>query len=467
MTGLTGCMTAGEDYERPTETAAGPMDKWEQQVNEAISTQPLDPKVLASWWETLGDDGLTSLIERAAQANLDLRQAQAQLREARAQRKIAEAEGAPQVGLSAGAGRTGSGDGSSSGLYSAGIDASWELDLFGRVQRAQEAAEADLQASEEARRDVLVSVLAEVALNYIDLRTLQQRKALVQENLKIQEESLGIAIAQVELGEANPLDIDLARSNVETTRASIPTLDQAIEQSLNRLAVLIGKNPGEIDEEFAQVQSLPVPPVTIAVGVPAEVLRRRPDVRQSERQLAAQSARVGVAIAELYPQFTLGGTIGLESPSMSNLFNSASQLFSLGPRVQWTLYDGGRLREQIEVQDARQEQALITYEKTILISLEDVENAITAYTQEQIRYRSLVIASESATQAAAIAEARYQAGEIDFLSTLDAQRTRLDAQDAQAQSEGLIVGNAVRLYKSLGGGWDTEAADESVDDSDR
>ncbi|MEO1235245.1 MAG: efflux transporter outer membrane subunit [Planctomycetota bacterium] len=451
---LNGC-TVGEDYVPPATTQAGPLDEWEARVDASVVRQPLDPEVLASWWTTLDDAKLTDLIGRATDANLDLRAASAQLRQARAERKIAAAEGAPQIGLSAGA-QSSRQNRDTTSLYSAGLDASWELDLFGRIARGVEAAEAELQATEENRRDVLVSVLAEVAVNYAELRTLQQQRLVTQSNLELQQESLRIAEAQERLGEASPLDVDRARANVETTRAVLPTLEQQIEQVLNRLAVLVGENPGVLDTYLGEPEALPVPPVTVAVGVPAEVLRRRPDVRRAERQLAAQSARVGVALAELYPKFTLNGTIGLQAPSTSSLFDAANLVFSVGPRAQWTIYDGGRLRQQVEVQDALQEQALVEYERSILTALEDVENAVTAYVQEQIRYVSLQSAEASAARAADAARARYEAGETDFLAVLDAQRTLLDSQDALAQSEGLIVGNLIRLYKSLGGGWSPE-----------
>ena len=462
---LGACATVGEDYVTPPQPQAGPAEAWSSQeewdgrLDGAISDADLDPKVLARWWTVLDDATLTSLIERASSANLDLRTATARLRQARAQRKIAGAAAGPTAGTSGAATRQET-DAGTTDLFSVGVDASWELDLFGGKRRGIEAAEADLQAAEEARRDVLVSVLAEVALNYIDLRTFQRRKGLAEQNLKAQIEYRDIVLLQEQAGAANQLDVDRATSNVETTRSQIPSFDQQIRQIQNRLAVLVGQNPGTLDNELADENPLPVPSVRVAVGVPADVLRRRPDVRQAERQLAAETARVGVAIAELYPKFTLEGSIGLEALSLSNLFEAASRVFRIGSRVQYNLFDGGRARQQIEVQNAVQEEALVAYERAILTALEDVENAITAFTKEQLRHVSLQAASESATNAAKLAEARFEAGDTDFLSVLDAQRTRPGAQDELAQSEGQITTALVRLYKALGGGWNPEEARE-------
>ena len=217
--------------------------------------------------------------------------------------------------------------------------------------------------------------------------------------------------------------------------------------------MLIGEVPGAVTRELDSVQPLLTPSVRVAVGVPAEALRRRPDVRRAERQLAAETARIGVATAELYPKFTLTGTIGLESLSLSNLTDSESQTFGIGPSVRWNLFDGGRTRQKIEIQNAVQEQAMVRYEASVLAALEDVENAITAFTQEQIRYRSLNESAAAAKRAADIAKTRYDAGATNFLTVLDAQRTLLSAQDRRSASQGEIVSNLIRLYKSLGGGW--------------
>lgn len=448
------CGTVGEDYVEP-EFESAEMTEWNGRLDGVLTAGDLDPEVLASWWTTLGDPELDALVARAATANLDLRTAGAQLRAARAQRGIGEAAQGPVAGARAGASTT-EVDAGSSELYSAGLDASWELDLFGGIERGIEAAQADLEAAEEARRDVLVSVLAEVALNYVELRTLQRRIELVETNLGLQEEGLAIVRAKYDAGAVTRLDLDRTIASLEGVRALVPSLRQQEDQVKNRLAVLLGQTPGALEEELRDYRPLALPGLEVAVGVPAEVLRRRPDVRRSERQLAAETARVGVAIADLYPKLSLTGTVGLESGATSSLFESAARLFTLGSRLQWNLFDRGRTRQQIEIQNARQEEALIGYERSILLALEDVQNAVTAFTQEQIRHRSLVTAEESATRAAALAQSRYASGDTDYLAVIDADRARLAAQDDLALSEGTILADLVRLYKALGGGWTPE-----------
>lgn len=445
---FTGCVVVGESYQRPESRAGNPVS-WNGRLDGVISDAELDPQILAEWWQTFNDEILNALMEQAVEANLDLRTAQAQLRRARAERNIAEAGFLPSVSIGGSAQRNTS-PGDTSNLYSGSLDASWELDVFGGIQRGVEAAEADLEAARELTRDVLVSVLAEVALNYAELRTLEKRLAIAEENFKFQRQYLGIVELQRRAGETNQLEVERANSAVETTRAILPTIEQQIRQTKNRLAVLVGKNPGAIDKSVASKQSLLIPPLKIAVGVPAEVLRRRPDVRKAERELAAQTARVGVAKADLYPKFALVGSIGLESLSPGGLISS------VGPRAKWTLFDGGRIREKIEVQSALQEQALVQYERAILTALEDVENAITALTHEQSRHSSLLASTKSAVLAAQMATSRYQSGDINFIDVLDAQRTRLSAEDALAVSEGTLNTNLIRLYKALGGGWKSE-----------
>ena len=315
--------------------------------------------------------------------------------------------------------------------------------------------EADLQATQEARRDVLVTVLSEVSLNYVELRTFQSQLAVATQNLSNQEETLEIVQAQFDAGGVTKLDLDRAVVNVSNTRSEIPRLTQNVVKAKNRLAVLLGQAPGSLNDELDKQQVLSKPSIEVAVGVPADTMRRRPDVRQAERQLAAETARIGVKTADLYPKFSLSGTIGLEALSSGSLLEAASKIFSLGSIVKLNLFDGGRIRKRIEVQNAVQEQAMINYEGRILTALEDVENAITAYTQEQIRYQSLDESAIAAQSAADIATARYESGATNFLTVLDAQRELLTAQDRRAASEGVILSNLIRLYKSLGGGWES------------
>ena len=457
---LAACRSVGEDYVPPPQAEDAPA-AWNGRLDGVITAEELDPQTLATWWTTLEDSTLTELVEGAIRANLDLRVAEAQLKQARAQRQVAASEGAPQIGTSGSGTRSGSssnpGPGGTGELYTAGLDASWELDVFGGISRAVEAADADLDASVEARRDVLVTITAEVALNYADLRAQERRLAFSEQNLALQKRSLGIVEMQLEEGAVSELDLNRAIGQVSTTEAAIPTLRQQIVASRNRIAVLLGRAPGSLDSVLARPTQMEVPSIRVAVGIPANVLRRRPDVRAAERQLAAATARTGVAIADLYPKFSLAGSIGLESLSLSSLFETASRAFSLGPRIQWSPFNGGRLRAQVDISEAVQEETLLRYEQSVLGALEEVENAITAYAEEQLRYKSLQEAEAATLVAAEMAQERFDLGASDFLPVLDAQRELLNAQDALAVSEGEIAGNLIRLYKALGGGWDPEA----------
>lgn len=455
-----GCNTVGDDYVAP-DLVVDSSSEWNGRFEGVITADDLDPALLATWWRSLGDPILNELITRAIAANLDIRTAASQLRQARSQRKIAAAAGAPQVGATGAGTRSGSsgsaGTGATGELFSAGIDASWELDVFGGIERGVQAADADLQAAEEARRDVLISIIAEVALNYVDLRALEAQRGIAAANLAIQESSLGVVRSKVERGASSRLDLTRAEAQAATTRSKLPVLDQQVQAVQNRLAVLLGQPPGALTDLSSSESMLAIPDIRIAVGVPAEVLRRRPDVRGAERRLAAEVARTGVAIAELYPRFSLGGSIGLESLSLSSLFDSASRAFNIGPRAQWVLFDGGRLRAQVGIQEEAQEQALIAYESAVLSALEDVENSIAAFASEQLSNQSLRVAAAASTEAARIAKLQMEAGATSFLPLLDAQRTQLVDQQALQASDAEILANLVRLYKALGGGWDPEA----------
>ncbi len=451
---LAGCAAVGPNYVPPDVEAP---QKWNAPLEKGLTSKSMDTLALASWWSTLDDPMLTSLIGKAIRGNLDLREAMARVREARARRGINRAELFPAVDATGSARLSRSSEEMGSGverdLYSAGFDSSWELDLFGGIRRSVEAAEADLEASEEDLHDVLVTLLAEVALNYVEVRTFQTRLLIAEANRDAQEETYNITRWRFEAGLATQLDVEQAKFNLEQTRSQIPSLQIGLEQALNRIAVLLGEHPGSLDEELEVHKLIPVTPLEVAVGVPADVLRQRPDVRRAERQLAAQTARVGVATAELYPKFTLSGSIGLEALSFGNLFSSKSRTYGIGTGFTWNIFRAGSIRQNIEVQDALQEQALIRYEATILTALEDVENALVAYADEQIRRQSLLEASEAAQRAVDLAQSQYSSGIIDFQVVLDAQRSLLSLQNQLAVSDGEVKSNLIRLYKALGGGW--------------
>jgi len=458
-----GCAKVGPDYVRPDI----PVYKdWNSQIKAGLSAEEMNPQTLAAWWTMLNDPKLSGLIERAAAGNLDLKKARARVREARARRGLARADLFPTLDATGKGSRSRSGNdtggGLTSDLYSVGFDAGWELDIFGGVRRSVEAAEASLQYSREDWRDVLVSLLAEVALNYIDARTYQARLAVAEGSLKAQTETFHLTQWRYQAGLSDDLAVQQARYNLENTRSQIPTLRTGLEEAMNRIAVLLGEQPGKIRGEVEKREPIPVTPLKVAIGVPADVLRRRPDVRKAERNLAAQTAKIGVAKGDLYPKFKLSGSIGLEALSLGNLFSAGNHTYSLGPSITLPIFDGGAIRQNIEIQSALQEQYLIAYEGAVLIALEEVENALVAFAEEQYRRQSLIGATQAAQQAVKLAQNKYQGGLTDFTSVLDAERSLLSFQDQLTQSEGTVTSNLIRLYKAAGGGWTSPSHHEKI-----
>ncbi len=451
---LTGCAAVGPKYVRPADTVAA---QWHSRPDSNLAFGETDPQSLAEWWTTLGDRELSGLVERAVKGNRDLRQAEARVREARARRGVSQASLLPTLDASGSASRSQSsnktGGGATRNMFQAGFDAGWELDLFGGTRRSLEASTADLQASQEDLHDVLVSLAAEVALNYTELRTYQTRLNVAEQNLAAQSETYQLARWRAQAGLSDELAVEQARYNLESTRSQIPTLQTGLEGALNRLSVLLGEQPGALHAELEQRGTIPVTPLSVAVGIPADMLRRRPDIRRAERQLAAQTARVGVAKADLYPKLSLSGSIGLEALTLDNLFTSGSRATSGSSLISWPIFRGGSIRKNIQVQSAIQEQYLAAYESSVLGAVEEVENALTAYAKEQNRRQSLSDAAAAAGKAADLARQEYEAGLTDFSSILEAQRSLLSFQDQLAQSDGAVTSDLISLYKALGGGW--------------
>ena len=450
---LSGC-AVGPDYVQVDPSAP---EEWHTQLQNDLTASRLNPETMANWWTTLNDQELSSLEERAVKGNLDLKEAIARVREARALRGISKSELFPTLDATASATKYRSSENSGTGdeneLYAAGFDAGWELDVFGGVRRSIEAAQANLEATHEDLHDVMVSLLAEVALNYIEVRTYQTRLTVTEANIKAQEETYELNSSRYKAGIIDELAVQQSLYNLEHTRSLIPNLQIGLEATKNRLAVLLGEKPGAIHQELADKRPIPELPVTVAVGVPAETLRHRPDIRRAERNLAAQTARIGVATADLYPKFRLLGSIGLESISTGDLLTSASRTWSFGSGVSWNIFDAGAIRQNIKVQSALQEQALIQYEAAVLSALEEVENVLTAYAKEQLRRESLIAAAAAAQTAYNLARDQYNAGLVDFSDVLSAQISLQYLQDELAQSDGAVISNLVRLYKALGGGW--------------
>ncbi|MDR9501825.1 MAG: efflux transporter outer membrane subunit [Desulfurivibrionaceae bacterium] len=450
---LTGCAAVGPDYQRPAPRTPA---KWHSELGSGLNAMEYREM---EWWAAFSDPLLQSLIEAALTNNLDSKEARARVREARARRGFSQAGQFPTLDASAAANRSkSSGSATTRNYYAVGFDAGWELDIFGGVRRAVEAAEAELDASREGLADVLVTLTAEVALNYLDVRTFQARLAVAHANLALQQQSLELTEFNQQAGVGDERAVAQARANLENSRAQLPGLRQGLGEAKNRLAVLTGRLPGSVHGLLAAQAAIPTVSSSVAVGIPAETLRRRPDVRRAERLVAAQTARIGVATADLYPKFRLLGSIGLESLKSSELFTSASETWRLGPTLAWNLFDAGAIRQNIEVHSAIQEQYLLAYEGAVLAALEEVENALTAYGHEQLRRQRLQAAVAAARQAEALAAQQYQAGLVDFVVVLDAQRSLLAFEDQLAVSAGTVSGNLIRLYKALGGGWGVPAA---------
>ena len=450
---LTGCMMAGPDY-RPVEPAAPAA--WNTEPAEGVIVGDAEMTTV-HWWRSLNDPQLSQLMERALQGNLDLATATLRIAEARARYGISRADLFPTLDTGATVSREQSSENVETGAvynyYRVGFDAAWELDLFGGVRRSVEAAKADIDLQQETFHAALVSLQAEVALNYLDLRTAQARLAALESNLAAQEETYQLNQSRYEAGLIDELAVQQASYNMEQTRSQIPPLQSAIEIAKNRLSILLGLAPGSLHQDLAALTPIPTLPPSVAIGIPAETLRQRPDVRQAERELARQTALVGVATAELYPKLRLSGTLGLESLSENSLFESASRAWGIGSVISWNIFDAGRIRNNIEVQSLLQEQALLNYRNVVLLAHEEVENALVAFAKEQLRRDALSRATDAARRANAIAQDKYEAGLVDFSNVLDAQRSLSSFEDQLAQSSGAVTANLVLLYKALGGDW--------------
>lgn len=456
---LGGC-AVGPDYTAPD--LQSPAQWRTEDASGLVQTQNATQQ-LSEWWKVLEDPQLDSLMERAVAGNLDLKEARARVRAARARLGISEADLYPTLdatgSLSSGKQSRNAGfDGKERDLYKAGFDAGWEIDVFGGTRRAVEAANADLDASEADLRDVYVSMLAEIASTYTDVRAYQTRLSVAQANLAEQMETFEIVESRYESGLSDALGVQQAKYSLESTRAEIPTLQARLDASINRLALLLGQQPDTLHAELSERRAIPVPPVSVAVGVPAEALRNRPDIRRAERTLAAKTAEVGVATADLYPKFRLIGSIGLESFAQSSLFETGSQVYSFGPGISWPIFRAGAIRRNIDVAEAVQEQYKYRYERTVLNALTEAQSAMTDYAKEQNRRDALEQATLAAREALALAQDRYLNGLIDFSDVLEARRSLLSYEDQLAVSRGAVVDSLIRIYKSMGGGWQTMEA---------
>jgi NodT family efflux transporter outer membrane factor (OMF) lipoprotein len=461
LIGATAGCAVGPDYHQPSASAPA---HWGEALAGGEKPVPAD---VTAWWRTFNDPELDSLIERAVRSNPDLRIARARLREARAQYGIASAALAPSADASGSDSRQEASHrepvlGSvplpkdvpfDNQVYQAGVDASWEIDIFGGRRREVEAAQAEVGVSDNDRRATLMVLLGDVARNYVDVRGYQRRLTIVEENLRAQSQGLSIVRDRYAHGLSTDLDVEESSALLAQTQAEVPLLVAAQQASIHRLGVLLGQEPAALLAELSARAPIPEAPGIVPVGLPSDLLLRRPDVLRAERQLAAATANVGVATSDLFPKFYLTGTAGFQSVNAGDWFSSPSSFWSIGPSVQWKIFDAGRVRAAIKVQDARQEEALANYERTVLRAFEEVENGLVSYADEQVRRRSLEKAVVSSQKSLDLANRLYTSGLTDFLRVLDAERSLYDAQDRLAQSEKAISGNLIALYESLGGGW--------------
>lgn len=449
VVGLAGCMAVGPDYVRRDPPVPS---KWN-----APTAGELRQDELAQWWRRFDDPILNQLIAEAFEQSLDTRSARLKLEEVRARADLADANVYPSLRGSLGATRSKAsakaGNGAVSNLFNAGFDAAWEVDVFGGLRRAREAAQADMGGAKADLHHVRVSLAAEVALNYWQVRAYQIRQAIAQKNLATQQETLEIAQWRQMAGLATALDVEQARSNWQQTQAALPALHTSIAKAEHRLSILTGQAPTALAANWPKLAALPLLPEGVAAGVPLDAMRQRPDIEAAERRVAAETARIGQEKAAGYPALTLNGTLGWKAATVGTLGAAGTSAGSLAASIAQTLFDAGRVRSRVRAQSAVQAQAQANYEKTVLAALEEVENALVSYADSRERQDHLHIAADAAQQAAQLARQRYESGLIDFQSVLDTERTRLSTEDglANAQLDGLTA--LVGLYKALGGGW--------------
>ncbi|HLG86097.1 MAG TPA: efflux transporter outer membrane subunit [Alphaproteobacteria bacterium] len=496
LLGIAGC-TVGPDFNPPT---ADTPPKWSgtgpkpDQTSESKVTS--DAAADDRWWNGFRDPELTSLIDRARDANLDLRQAALRIAEARAAREVAGARDLPTVSLDSNYTRTkisrngaislfgfpgGSGGtvGTGAGgalpsngfnippfdLFQSGFDANWEIDLFGRTRRAVESATAQTEAAAENRNDALVSVAAEVARNYVQLRGTQSLIAITQQNLDAQRKAYDLTKAQAQGGETSNLDVEAALAEVATTEARLPALEDQKTRTINALSKLVGREPGALAVELSAAKPIPPVPAIVAIGMPSELAHRRPDIRKAEADLHAATANIGVSVADLYPRLSLEGSLGIQAVRFNELGDWASRFYNFGPNLSIPVFNGTTYAN-IHLEEARQQEAALAYENTVLGALHEVENAVSAYTAEQVRMHALERAAGANERSLSLAQQRYRAGLSNFLDVLDAERRLFASQTDVANSQIAIATDLVAVYKALGGGWADYASQAGVNAGD-
>jgi len=453
----SGCVMLGPDFQQPS----APVESNWMEVNDPLvsSEPPADPK----WWQTaFHDPVLDQLVETALQENLTLRSAALRVLQSQQQLAIAIGNQYPQqqaIGLAARERSTGV----TFNDYSLGFNLSWEIDLWGSLRRQVESASAQLDASVADYDGALVSMLSQVAQNYILIRTYQAELVVARRNIELQGESLRIARAKFNAGDVSELDAYQAETLMNNTIASVPTLETSLQQAKNALAILLGKPPHDLNYLIGQQGAIPTPTATIALGMPQNLIRQRPDVRSAERQLAAQSAQIGVAVAELYPSFTIGGSIGSSAMKGGDLFTGNSSTWSLFGGFQWNILNYGRLQSNVRLQDARFQQLLVNYQDTVLQAQGDVENAIVAYLKSHQRLASYQLAAAASKRSVDASRTQYDNGLIDFNTVISTLSADAQQQDLLVSTQGRVAVNLVQVYRALGGGWKIRDQQDPVD----
>jgi multidrug efflux system outer membrane protein len=474
LVAVVGCHAVGPDYKTPATKMPSTFGEPAPLSRRLGPPSPAEekPTELGLWWTSFNDPELDTLVDRAVKRNLTLAMATERIVEARANTRVAVAGLFPAVNGTGGYTRSkvsgdsinGSNFGSSStssgaihtkpeDLFEAGFDATWELDVFGGIRRQVEAANANTQAAIEDRRNTVVTLLGEVANDYITLRGAQKQLAITNQNLKSQQDTLKLTQTRFKAGLTSDLDVANAEAEVASTAADIPAFETTIRTSIFSLGILLAEDPESLSQELAEDAPIPIAVPNVPVGLPSELLRRRPDVRQAERQFAAATANIGVATADLFPQFSLTGETGLQSLQLKKLLRGSSWFYSLGPSIDWDLFDAGRVRANIDVQNSLQRQALENYQQAVLQALSDVDSALVTYAQEQNRRIALSQDVQANQRAVDLSVQLYTRGLLDFLSVLDAERSLFAAQSSLVQSDQNVSSDLVALYKALGGGW--------------
>ena len=447
---LVACAPVGPDYKAPVTHIP---EQWQELSAENFASSTSQTGM---WWTLLGDPLLDMLIARATTSNNNLKIAEANIREARAQRIIAAATGSLAGGAAATSSRrskNSSSTGGSQELLQLGFDAGWELDIFGGVRRAVEAADADLAASGEDLHDVLVSLQAEVVRNYIELRGGQMQLATTRNNIVSQQKTVDLVKGRFEVGLGNELDLVQAQTQLSLLKAQVPALENSIRQSMHQLALLLGQSPGMLLAELSPQVDIPPIPALLQIDLPSELLRRRPDIRSAERRVAAATATIGVSTAELFPKFSLIGLLGLQSSNLSDLVASGSRYWSLGPVINLNIFDQGKARAGIEISKAHRDAALAVYQQTVLTALTEVEDALVAFSKEKRTSEILREAVGSGRKAVRFANGLYETGLGDFLNVLQSERALYQSEDQLVQSDQRLALAMVSIFKALGGGW--------------